>query len=133
MAAFYKNSLNRLEMPSNAGNSSSDWLTTREVEPPSLWAKILVLFLKEEEDEKDVAARFDLETFLEESEKIALQGGNTVEKKQKPKKSVSFLVDVPYKHSAEGEVFEGPISSQLTFEKEPGEEKEVFVNPERSA
>lgn len=48
------------------------------------------------------------------------------------KKSVSFFVDVPYKHSAEGEIFEGPVTSQLTFEKELGEDVLVFVNPESS-
>ncbi len=54
-------------------------------------------------------------------------------KKQK-KKSVSFFQDVPYKHSEEtGEVFEGPISSHKTYEKEAGEHLPVFVNPELSA
>lgn len=50
---------------------------------------------------------------------------------EKEKKSVSFFKDVPYKHSARtGEVFEGPVTSQLTFEKERGEDAPVFVNPE---
>ena len=51
----------------------------------------------------------------------------------KKKKNVSFLEDVPYKHSERtGEIFEGPVSSQLHFEKEAGEDRLVFVNPERS-
>ena len=47
------------------------------------------------------------------------------------KKSVKFFQDVPYKHSKKtGEIFEGPISSQKTYEKEMGEHMLVFVNPE---
>jgi hypothetical protein len=52
----------------------------------------------------------------------------------KKKKNVSFFQDVPYKHSDRtGEVFEGPVTSQLTYEKEKGEDTLVFVNPEYSA
>ena len=52
-------------------------------------------------------------------------------RRAKKKKSVSFFADVPYKHSERtGEVFEGPVTSQLTFEKERGEDAPVFVNPE---
>ena len=35
---------------------------------------------------------------------------------KKPKKGVSWVNDVPYKHNAAGEIFEGPVSSQLTFD-----------------
>jgi hypothetical protein len=54
-------------------------------------------------------------------------------KPDKGKKGVSFFMDVPFKHSERtGEVFEGPVSSQLTFEKDKWEDGPVFVNPERA-
>ena len=54
--------------------------------------------------------------------------------KKEKKKSVSFFADVPYKHSERtGEIFEGPVTSQLTFEKERGEDGPVYVNPENLA
>jgi hypothetical protein len=46
------------------------------------------------------------------------------------KGNVRWFTDIPYKHNEAGEVFEGPVSSQLTYQKEPGEDKPVFVNPE---
>ena len=50
-------------------------------------------------------------------------------KKKRKNKGVRWFVDVPYKHSEKtGEVFEGPISSQKTYEKEEDEEQLVFVN-----
>lgn len=116
MDAFYALSLNGgLEVPTISGNRSSgvepmtwndDWCTSKKVEPPSRWAKILKLFLKEEED---VVGKFDLDTFLEECEKIALQGENkVVEKKRKPKKSVKWFDEV-YK-------METPVSSCVTYD-----------------
>lgn len=50
--------------------------------------------------------------------------------KKRNNKGVSWFVDVPYKHDEKtGEVFEGPISSQLTYEKVASEKELVFVNP----
>jgi hypothetical protein len=85
-----------------------------------IWKKVLL----------DVFER-DIDRALNQHEHTLCWTGVPAKKK---KKSVSFFADVPYKHSERtGEIFEGPVTSQLTFEKERGEDGPVYVNPENLA
>lgn len=107
-----------------------NWHEDLEVpQPASPFQKLMDLLFKKRTD-PEVSTDPEFNAMIEEL--FITYSVVSTPKKKKAKKSVSFLVDVPYKHSASGEVFEGPIWSQLTFEKEKGEDKEVFVNPERS-
>jgi hypothetical protein len=121
-----------LKIPSFGADDYNEWVL------PRLVAARMVAYEANMGKVKQPCWRKTLLALFESIEQDALYPEDHIlhwnEVPKKKKKNVSFFQDVPYKHSERtGEVFEGPVTSQLTFEKDRGEDKMVFVNPECSA
>lgn len=80
-----------------------DWVVIRE---KTALSKISQLFRKDTEVQMDPDVFAGLSFLMDKPVKP-----------KKPKKTVTWFVDVPYKEKW-GEVFEGPVTSQLTFDKD---------------
>ena len=125
-----------LNIPRFDDPEHENWVLERQVAAKMAWYESFVGPVRNPIYRKILLEKFETEVSEQEDDpneyKLVWEGLPEEPEAEKPKKkSVSWHPDGPYKEK-DGEVIEGPVWSQLTFEKEAGEDKEVFVNPERS-